>query len=149
MDAAGAINDDLAASLVQVAAIMAAARDPWWVIGSAAVAMLGAKTRVADIDVLLSTTDADAIDHRLGLGLRRDAGDGRFASTRYGRWVAPAVPVELMADLVVDGRPLQPLTRTATRIAGVTLYHPERFELIAILDRFGRPKDKVRIALLR
>ena len=48
----------LAAALDEVAAALRGARDPWWVIGSAAARLHGAETPVADVDVLLSERDA-------------------------------------------------------------------------------------------
>lgn len=140
-------------SLRQAAEAMAGTRDPWWVIGSAAVVLHGADTTVADIDLLTSERDAAAVDRRLGLGLRRGQGSALFRSALYGRWNAPPVPVEIMADLSVaapDGawHPLRPVTRLAVAIGDATVFVPDRLELIAILRRFGRTKDHDRAALL-
>jgi len=66
----------LSASLKAVGTIMDAACDPWWIIASGAVALHGADTgQVADVDVLLSVTDATrilpAIDIEPQLGFAR------------------------------------------------------------------------------
>ena len=129
---------------------MRSAADPWWIIGSAAVVLHGAHTRVADVDVLLSVRDAEAMGRRLGIDMRPGDGAGPFRSDRYGRWQAPPVPVEFMAGLVVRERsPVHPRTRTTANVETATVYLPAREEMIAILELFDRPKDRARAAMLR
>ena len=51
----------LAATLVEVARALRPATRPWWVIGSAAVVLLGGEASPADIDVLIAEEDAGAV----------------------------------------------------------------------------------------
>lgn len=144
------IDAATSSSLAMLAAAMAPARDPWWIIGSAAVVLHGAATTVADIDVLLSVRDADEIDMRLSLAPGGGDENGMFRSSRYGRWREPPLPVEFMAGLSVRGAlALQPRSRVARSVGRSTVYVPDLDEVIAILDLFGRPKDMARAALLR
>lgn len=129
---------------------MAAARDPWWVIGSAAVWLHDRATTVADVDVLASVCDADRL-----FGLRQrvaDPADRLFRSARFGSVATDALPIEIMADLCVkaDGtwRPVTPRTRCAVQAGNAVVFMPGRVELIGILRLFGRPKDAARAALL-
>ena len=130
---------------------MIPACDPWWVIGSAAAMLHGAATEVADVDVLLSVGDADMLDNELSLGLQPGSGDPVFRSARYGRWMEPPVPVEFMAALRVRGGDmLAPRTRVPMALFdGTIIYVPDRAELIAIFELFGRDKDWARAELLR
>ncbi|MEH3100784.1 hypothetical protein [Sphingomonas adhaesiva] len=135
-------------ALRAVAAAMATARDPWWVIGSAAVRLHGVETPVADIDVLTSVADGEAIVAAWRRGVVIGAADHRFRSTPFARLDGAALPIEIMAGLHVhrDGawRPVLPRSRVVH--GGFPV--PDRAELIAILRLFGRPKDMRRAALL-
>lgn len=80
-------------------------RDPWTVIGSAAACLAGADVTVADLDVLTSTRDAEALIGEWRL--RRDetyapAGTERFRSC-YARFHFPDLPVEVMGGLELFG----------------------------------------------
>ena len=136
------------AALAQVAAALRPARDPWWVIGSAAVRLHGAETSVADIDVLTSARDAERLlADWPGVATICGASD-RFRSHPFARLDGAAVPVEVMGDLelcTANGwQPVRPLTRVAH--GGVFI--PDRDALRAILRAFGREKDRARAALL-
>ncbi|WCT73822.1 hypothetical protein PQ455_00905 [Sphingomonas naphthae] len=142
---------DLRATLAQVAAAMAEARDPWWIIGSAAVALHGATTTIADVDVLTSARDAHAFLTQTGGAAVEAATDPHFRSALFGRWHGPPLPVEVMGDLHLNEggwRMVELKTRQSMEVAGATLFIPSREELIALLHRFGRPKDFARAALL-
>ncbi|MFK3889879.1 hypothetical protein [Sphingomonas sp. NPDC079357] len=136
------------AALAQVATALRPARDPWWVIGSAAVRLHGAETSVADIDVLVSARDAARLLGAWPGAVTIGAASNRFRSSPFARLNGAALPVEVMADLELctDGvwRRVSPATRVA--VAGV--FVPARDELAAILRAFGRGKDLVRAALL-
>lgn len=137
------MTDDLAATLDAVAAELAEAVQPWWVIGSAAALLHGAATQVADVDVLLSLADAERLAQRWNVDNEAND-DGRFRSDVFARWPDAPLPVEIMAGLTVRGRPVTP--RTRERIGSVWV--PSRGELVSILRRFGRPKDVARADLL-
>jgi len=138
----------IAAALAQVAALLHPAREPWWVIGSAAVWLHGADTMVADIDLLMGEADAARLIADWPGGVTIGAPNDRFRSDRFARLEGAALPVEVMAGLRirVDGRwcAVRPVTREAR--GGV--FVPARAELVAILLAFGRAKDRMRAAML-
>jgi len=89
---------DLRQTLVMVAHAMHDARDPWWVISSAAVALHGvAAVKVADVDVVTSVEDARRVMARLGVGPAKESASLMFRSTVFGQWKAPPLMVEIMA----------------------------------------------------
>ncbi|KUO56634.1 MAG: hypothetical protein APF78_08750 [Sphingomonadales bacterium BRH_c3] len=143
----------LAASLAQLAQVMRDTRDDWWVIGSAAVALHGGDPgEIADIDVIVSRRDLDALYERLSLTYTPDAGKAMFRSQRFGRWTEPALDVEFMAGLQVlrggQWLSVQVQSRETIRCSDVEVLVPSRGELIAILELFGREKDLARAATL-
>ncbi len=132
-------------ALAMAAEAMAVAGDDWWIIGSAAVALHGARSVAArDVDVLLSVADARRILPGLGVPLTPGVADNRFRSDYYCKWAAPPIPVDFMAGFHVYGVALVPATRLA--ISGV--FVPSRVELLAMLRHFGRDKDLARARLL-
>ena len=138
-------------SLALIAEAMAPAGDPWWVIGSAAVALHGADPgSIEDIDIVLSVTDARRVLPAIGVALTPGSSDGQFRSTIYNRWAVPAHPAEFMAgfELYEDGAwsPVGFATREQVRSG---IFVPSHDELHALLLRFGRPKDLRRAASLR
>ncbi len=152
MDAA--LPEPLRESLAQVADAMRAARDPWWVIASAAMALHGAHPiQVADVDLLASERDAEALIATLGLVPAQLGGTPLFRSALFARWETPPLPVEIMAGFAVhtaDGWiPVRPATRLEKRIDGRRLFVPSADELIAHCRLFGRPKDEERAALMQ
>ena len=142
----------LAETLLATARVLTAAKAPWWVIGSAAVALHGAAVAVGDVDVLLAEDDARRLLPRIGLHPSPGQSDGRFRSSLFARWNAPALAVELMSGLHVAGpngwTPVNLLTRVPVALGDATLFVPDRAELVALLHRFGRAKDLARAALL-
>jgi hypothetical protein len=140
-------------TLGSVAAIMATARDPWWIIASAAAALHGAEPiTVADVDLLLSVEDINRILPMLGIEPYRGPSNPLFRSEVLAKWPAPPVPVDLMAGFehrVGNAwHPVRPATRQAIMIGSETLYVPERDELRRIIAGFGCPKDLERASLL-
>lgn len=143
----------LVETFVSVAAIMATAREPWWIIASAAAALHGANPiTVADVDVLLSVEDISRILPQLGIEPYPAPPNPIFRSRVLAKWPGPPVPVDLMAGFehrVGDTwHPVQPATRQAISIGAATVYVPERDELRRIIEGFGRPKDLERARLL-
>jgi hypothetical protein len=147
----------LPASLIEtldsVSVIMATARDPWWIIASAAAALHGASPiTVADVDILLSVEDINRILPVLGIQPYQGPPNPLFRSEVLAKWPAPPVPVDLMAGFehhVGDiWHPVWPTTRQAITVGTVTVYVPERDELRRIIAGFGRPKDLERARLL-
>lgn len=145
-------DEALASALRAVAAAMAGAQAPWWIIGSAAVCLHGAATSVADVDLLLDPADAPAFAAATGTALAPGVASDRFRSALFGRWARDGLPVEAMADLHVhDGEgwaPVRLVTREAVQVGGATVHVPVRAELAMLLHRFGRDKDLRRAVLL-
>ena len=144
---------DLRQTLVMVAHAMHDARDPWWVISSAAVALHGvAAVTVADVDVVTSVEDARRMMARLGVGPAKESASPIFRSTVFGRWTAPPLMVEIMAGFHVataaGWTEVLPRTRVPIGVEEATIYVPRRDELAEMLRLFGRPKDDERIRLL-
>lgn len=148
------MTPELARGLVAVAAAMADAREPWWIIGSAAVALHGGSPlTVGDIDVLAGLDDAVRLAARWGSTPDCPGDHTLFRSAIHFEHPLTGVTVDVMAELAVKvgagWTMLQPKSRVPLRVGETTLYAPDRAELIAILHLFGRPKDLERAALLR
>ncbi len=140
----------LAETLEQLAEALAELRSEWWLIGSAAMALHGARpVIVADVDVLASAADARLLAARLGVSLKSPAPDARFRSEVHFRWDAPPLPVDVMGGFRVmtpqGWQSLQPRTRIS--VGGV--FTPSVEEQLEILHLFGRTKDRKRAAVLR
>lgn len=153
-------NDpDLVATLQALAKAMQDARDDWWIIGSAAVALHlcekdlgGDPGTVADVDVITSRRDLDGLYEALPLTDSPEDGKPMFLSEGFGRWSEPPLDVEFMAGLKLrvgnEWEPVQPITRVPAKLGEHTLFMPDKRELIEILTRFGREKDLRRAASL-
>ena len=147
-------DPDLVATLSVLAQVMERANDDWWIIGSAAVALHGGDPgTVADVDVIVSRRDLDALYAALPLTNTPETGKAMFVSERFGRWSEPPLDVEFMAGLEVltDGKwqAAEPQTHVAVQSGTVTLYLPDKEDLVAILTLFGRDKDLRRAATLK
>lgn len=143
----------LEATLCRLAECAERCRDPWWVIGSAALALHGvAGLVIADVDVIASERDTLMLIERHGEILSRNGGDDRFRSALFGRIGGSPLPIEIMAGLSVRSRDgwsaVQPATRVGADLATGRVHMPDRMEMTSILRRFGRPKDLQRLALL-
>jgi hypothetical protein len=130
-----------------------AARDPWWIIASAAAVLHGAEPiEVGDVDVLMSRDDAQRLLPMLGLAVRPGPEHPNFRSEVLGTWQVPPLPVDFLAGFSVHVAdrwiPIAPMTREAIDIGGATVYVPARDELRRIIESFGRPKDLERARLL-
>jgi hypothetical protein len=144
---------DLRQTLVIVAQTMRDARDPWWVISSAAVALHGvAAITVADVDVLMSVEDALRVLAQLRVAPAKAAASPVFRSAVFGQWTAPPLVVEIMAGFHVatasGWTKVLPRTRVPIRVEEAIVYVPRRDELAEMLRLFGRPKDLERVRLL-
>ncbi|MCJ7422013.1 hypothetical protein [Sphingomicrobium astaxanthinifaciens] len=138
------------AAFAALAAAMEEAREPWWVIGSAALVLHGIDPGgIEDIDLLCSKRDGERLLARWGLA-HADRPHARYRSCPYARWCGVSPPIEIMGGLerCVEGAwtPLRFATRVAVERAGVTLYTPALEEQAALLRWFGRDKDLGRLA---
>lgn len=144
---------DLEKTLAEVADLAADASEPWWIIGSAAVALHGARVaNIRDIDLMMSRADARHFLERAGVMSTPDTGHPKFRSEVFGTWRMPPLPVEIFAGFSLadsEGwRPVLLQTRQAVSVAGRTLYVPSKTELRELLLSFGRPKDLERVGQL-
>lgn len=145
-----ALHDTLRAALPAVAG---AFRDPWWIIGSAAMALSGVPGVVPqDVDVLCSARDADAL--RVAWSRHVDAGyapqdDTRFRS-RFARFTHLPMPLEAMGGLeaMTDAGWLPVRVAATTRVRSGDVPVPALEEQRRILRLFGRDKDLSKAALL-
>ena len=131
---------------------LAEAEEDWWIIGSAAVALHGAETPAADVDLLTTPGAARRLARLWGVTPPPPSGHQLFRSQVHFEHALDGVIVDVMAELEVragDGWiPVRPSTRLPIAVQGATLYAPAREELIDILELFGRPKDLQRAGLL-
>ncbi|HEX6661198.1 MAG TPA: hypothetical protein VF067_04950 [Sphingomicrobium sp.] len=136
-----------------VADIAAGASEPWWIIGSAAVALHGAPvTGIHDVDVIMGPADARYVLERADVPSTTDTNHPQFRSKVFGTWRDPPLPVEVFAGFsLADSKGWHPVlleSRQAVSVAGRTLYVPSIGELHRLLLSFGRPKDLDRARLL-
>ncbi|MEO6581692.1 MAG: hypothetical protein ABIN68_02655 [Sphingomicrobium sp.] len=140
-------------TLIMVAELCGSAADPWWIIGSAAVALHGAPVDDGrDIDLLMSGGDARAALSRVGVQPDAGTATNLFRSATFGTWNGPPLPVEIFGDFEF-ARPsgwtrVAPRTREPVAIGDQTLFVPAAAELKDILIAFGRPKDLARAGLI-
>jgi len=147
------LSPDLEETLAEVGDLAADASEPWWIIGSAAVALHGARVaNVRDIDLMMSRADARHFLERVGVLSTPDTGHPKFRSEVFGTWRRPPLPVEIFAGFSLTDsegwRPVLLQTRQAVSVAGRTLYVPSKDELRELLLSFGRPKDLERVGQL-
>lgn len=152
VDAAAALREACAAVIPD---LHRHCHDPWTLIGSAAARLAGAEVAVADLDVLTSVRDADAlIEHWRA---RQDEtwvppSAGRFRS-RFARFLFPGLPVEVMGGLDLCGErgwePVRIGEVVTVDVAGLAVPIPALAEQIRVLESFGRPKDLQRAARLK
>jgi hypothetical protein len=144
---------DLVATLDVLAMATGELSDPWWLFGSAAMALLGvANLTIADVDLLTSEADAHRLLARLGASPAAPGGSKLFRSRVFGRTTGLPLPVEVMAGFEVREGPawttVAPQTRVAVDWTGGPLHVPAAAEQAALCRRFGRSKDLARAAAL-
>ena len=145
MTPTSALHAGLHEALPQMARTL---RDPWWIIGSAAMTLAGVAGIVPqDIDVLCSRQDA--------LRLReawRDHVDTAYRPAAFTRFVHLPMPVEVMGGLELmteaGWQPVRVHDDMRVDIAGVAVRIPTRQEQRRILLAFGRGKDLAKAARL-
>ena len=147
------LSPDLSRTLAMTIDVLRDARDPWWIISSAAVALHGVRPIVVgDVDVLVSVADAEGVMAALGVAPSTDTASSMFRSAVFGRWTVPPLVMEIMADFHVATAAgwvaVLPQTRVPVVVGGRVAYVPDREELVAMLRLFGRPKDLARARLL-
>ena len=129
--------------------------DPWCVIGSAAALLVGADVGVADVDLLVSRSDAQTLmtlwaDRREAI---YEPADGERFRSHFARFRFPGLPVEVMGELELnqgDGwQPVKAGRMTLAGLNGLAVPVPSVDDQVRILESFGREKDMRRAATLR
>ena len=123
----------------------------WCIIGGSAAILHGADELLADIDVLAANPPAlRAALARGNIPLTPDGGTSRFRSAVFARYTGLPVPVDFLAGFEVNANggwhpvampSIVHLGPAATPVAALP-------DLIAMHRRFGRPKDRARLARL-
>lgn len=146
------LNAALAATLDVIARASRAARDPWWLIGSAAMALHGAEVEVGDVDVLTSIGDVEAFRLALDGAQIPSRPSDRFRSRLFIEAVGAPLKIEIMAGFEVlqagVWRPVAPTTRQAITWKRHDVFVPDLAELADLCRLFGRPKDLERATTL-
>ncbi len=147
------LSADLRATLNRAVELMEHARDPWFIIGSAAAALAGlAGEPVADVDILAGSSDLERVAQRLGMPHRRPDPSERFRSDRLLNLPGAPLMIEIMAGLQV--RTVQgwvPVTVEASVAmpwGKAQVLIPTARDQARICHLFGRPKDLRRAARL-
>lgn len=144
----------LVETLQRLSADLDALQDEWWLIGSAALVLNGAEIAIAgDVDLLTTPSAARRLAERWGCALNVLGPTDHFRSEIFFSWKETPLPIDVMAGFEVssagDWTPVWPRTRMEIRWLGGTYFTPSRAEMLELLVRFDRPKDRKRAALLR
>lgn len=147
------INPELEGVLDLVARDCAALVDPWWVFGSAGMALVGVPGLTPpDVDLIVSERDAATLLVAWRASPAAVVPSPLFRSKVFARVQVAALPIEIMAGFEAfhEGvwAPVVPATRLAITWKGGRLHTLHAAEQAAICRRFGRPKDLARVALL-
>ena len=145
---------ELAATLAEVVRAAADLQDPWWVIGSAALTLVGLPgVAVPDVDVVTSRRDAERLIRRwTGSADPLPAVPSTQFRSEFRRFRHAPLPIEVMGDFDVwtgaDWYPVRPRTRVRVACGAGDVYVAAADEQVEILRRIGRPKDLVRAKAL-
>ncbi|MFT3668665.1 MAG: hypothetical protein QM795_08840 [Pseudoxanthomonas sp.] len=150
MTASSALHAGLHHALPELARTF---RDPWWIIGSAAMALAGVPGIVPqDIDVLCSRNDALMLRERWSGhidGRFVPADEARFRST-FARFTHLPMPLEVMGGLEVmtatGWQALRVHDDLYIDVAGHAVGIPTLADQRRILLAFGRDKDLAKAA---
>jgi hypothetical protein len=147
------INPVLEGVLDLVARDCARLADPWWVFGSAGMALVGVPGLTPpDVDLIVSERDAATLLAAWNAAPAQVARSPLFRSKVFARAEAAALPIEIMAGFEAFSAgawaSVVPATRLAIPWKGGWLHTPQAAEQAAICRGFGRPKDLARVALL-
>lgn len=148
------MSDRLRRAIEFVAEVMPPDTEDWWIIGSAAMNLVGVATEAKDVDVFGSEATIAAVVQALSLPRLPPSRDPLFRSTVFACHEAPGqVPVEFMGGFEVKAggtwQPLSIRSRLQVTTARGPVFVPNLEEQVAILELFGRDKDLRRAELIR
>jgi hypothetical protein len=143
----------MAETLDAIAGDLAAMTEDWWLIGSAAMVLMGVDlAAIDDIDILTTPTGARALAARWGLDPTTPGPSERFDSEVFFQRSDTPLAVEVMAGFRVKGAggwiPVLPKSRVALAWPGGLFFAPSRADLLDMLALFGRVQDLERGVLL-
>lgn len=144
----------LVETLEQIADDLHALTEDWWLIGSAAMVLMGVElAAIDDVDILTTPAGARALAAQWGIVPTTPRPSDRFASDVFFQRADTPLAVEVMAGFRVraaDGwTPVLPRSRAPLAGPGGPWFAPSRDELLAMLALFGRTQDAERAVLLR
>ncbi len=144
----------LAGTLEAIAADLHGLAEDWWLIGSAAMALMGVDlAAIDDVDILTTPAGAQALAARWGVEPRAPSPSERFDSEVFLLRSDTPLAVEVMAGFRVKTAggwtPVLPKSRVALAGPCGAWFAPSRDELLDMLALFGRAQDLERAALLR
>ena len=147
------LSPALAETLEVVVTATGAARDPWWIIGSAAMALHGAeRVDPADVDLMMSPEDARRLLRDRGMADDSRDKHESFRSHVFGRLTDEALPIDVMGGFHFrrggEWVGLCPESREAIALPFGAIFAPSLTELIEITRGFGRPKDLLRVQIM-
>nr|WP_070961368.1 hypothetical protein [Hyphomonas sp. Mor2] len=139
-------------ALRRIAEFLIDTSDPWWVLGSTAMALIGVDPgEIRDVDLLVSERDAQTLMRKHDLENQADGGTRGFRSSHILKPNLIDRPVEILSGYQIyqDGAwvLVEPSSRLSVRVGASTVFVPDREEQISLLQRLGRPKDLARLAL--
>lgn len=147
------VTPELAATLDLIAEAGSSLTGPWWVFGSAAMALAGVQgLSPPDVDLIVSEADAGLLLRRWGLTPEPASQSELFRSKIFAKARIAPLTIEIMAGFEVkttEGwRDVRPRTRIAVQRNSGEIYIPSAVEQAEICRLFGRPKDLERLPAL-
>ncbi|WP_309092625.1 hypothetical protein [Phenylobacterium sp.] len=139
---------ELEALVRRLAPDLARLEEPWTVIGSGALMILGLPVAdCPDLDIVTTADGAAALEQAWRDWRQPDYAPDSAAGfrSRFSRYLAPEGAIEVMGDLELrtaqGWRPVRVGEVRPRRFAGLDLPLPTGSEQLRILREFGRPKD--------
>lgn len=149
-------RDDLERLFRSLAPALEGLGEPWCVIGSGAMMIVGAPVAdCPDLDIMTTTAGAEALE--VAWARWRDTayapGDAGPFRSRFSAYDAPAGRVEVMGDLLLRGeggwRPVAMPRAEAAPFAGGLVQVAGLQAQIDLLTLFGREKDLAKARMLK
>jgi hypothetical protein len=147
--------DDLQRLVQRLAPDLAGLPEPWTIIGSAALAIVGLPVAdCPDLDILTTGAGAAGLEGRWAPRREADYAPDPTAAfrSRFSRYRMPEGAVEVMGDLrlrtAAGWTPVEAREVESRTFGGVQVRVPTPAEQLRVLRAFGRPKDLAKAARL-
>lgn len=139
---------DIEALVRRLAPDLARLDEPWTIIGSGALMIVGLPVGdCPDLDIVTTAAGAERLERAWAAWRQADYAPDPAAAfrSRFSRYLAPEGAIEVMGDLKLrtaqGWRPVTVRAMETRRFAGLDLPLPTPAEQLRILHEFGRPKD--------